>query len=275
MGITKGRNTMVRALSLWLVATALLLFPIPYQSTPASVLTTTSSALVAPYLDRPSGFIRPSIAQKVFAQRQYILQLAHRHNHPQITHYDDSEFAAIMITILYTEQLGWLEDVLPSIRVVTPLYQDAQVVSNQWFGTNFSVWPANLRPSVVDEILAAEVPGVGQVTLPLDIPTQLNAPRYANLLASQPDYAFELLAANLERGIIRANAESVPITWQTLLAWHNAGLVNPSQIATNHSLQHYLYRATFYREPAIALYRDDAFCEMPIIATRSTDQIKH
>ena len=80
MGITKGRNTMVRALSLWLVATALLLFPIPYQSTPASVLTTTSSALVAPYLDRPSGFIRPSIAQKVFAQRQYILQLAHRHN---------------------------------------------------------------------------------------------------------------------------------------------------------------------------------------------------
>jgi len=265
----------VRALSFWLVATALLLFPISYQSTPASVLTTTSSALVAPYLDRPSGYIRPSIAQNVFTQRAYILQLAHRHNHPQITHYDDSEFAATMITILYTEQLGWLEDSFPSIRPLTPFYQDAQVVSNQWFGTNFSVWPANLRPSVVDEILANDVPGVGRVAIPLDIPTQLNAPRFANILASQNNYAFELLAANLERGIIRAQAESVPVTWQTLLAWHNAGLVNPTQIAANHSLQHYLYRATFYRESAIALYRDDAFCMMPTIATRTTDQIKH
>jgi len=265
----------VRALSLWLVATALLLFPIPYQSTPASVLTTTSSALVAPYLDQPTGYIRPSIAQNVFTQRAYILQLAHRHNHPQITNYDDSEFAATMITILYTEQLGWLEDVFPRIRPLTPFYQDAQVVSNQWFGTNFSVWPANLRPSVVDEILANDVPGVGRVAIPLDIPPQLNAPRFANILASQNSYAFELLAANLERGIIRAQAESVPVTWQTLLAWHNAGLVNPAQIAANHSLQHYLYRATFYRESAIALYRDDAFCAMPIIATRTTDQIKH
>ena len=265
----------MRALSFWFVATALLLFPIPYQSTPASVLTTTTSALVAPYLDRPSGYVRPSIAHKVFLQRQNILQLAHRHNHPQITHYDDSEFAAIMITILYTEQLGWLEDVFPGIRPITPFYQDAQVVSNQWFGTNFSVWPANLRPSVVDEILDADVPGVGHVDLPLNIPSPFNTPRYANFLASDSDYAFELLAANLERGIIRAHAESVPVTWQTLLAWHNAGLVNPTQIAANHSLQHYLYRATFYREPAIALYRDDTFCALPVIATHFAEQLKH
>ncbi|NBU64374.1 MAG: hypothetical protein EBS29_07745 [Chloroflexia bacterium] len=265
----------MRALSFWLVATALLLTPIPYQAAPASLLTTTTSALVAPYLDRPSGYVRPTIAQSVFLQRQNILELAHRHNHPQITHYDDREFAAIMITILYTEQLGWLEDVFPSIRPITPFYQDAQIVSNQWFGTNFSVWPANLRPSVVDEILASDVPGVGQVVLPLDIPSQLNAPRYANLLASDSHFAFELLAANLERGIIRAQAESVPITWQTLLAWHNAGVVNPAQITKNQSLQHYLYRATFYRTPALAIYRDDMFCVMPVSATHESERPKH
>lgn len=265
----------MRALSLWLAATALLLFPIPNQLNPASVFTTTSSALVAPYLGYPSGYIRPSVARNVFAQREYILQLAHHYNRPQITHYDDSEFAAIMVTVLYTEQLGWLEDMLPSIRAVTPFYQSAQVVSNQWFGTNFSVWPANLRPSVVDEILAAEVPGVGHIALPLSIPTPLNNPRYAHVLASQSDYAVELLAANLARGIVRANAESIPITWQTLLAWHNAGLVNPAQIATNRSLQHYLYRASFYRESAIAIYRDDAFCTLTIVATDMQYQFKH
>ncbi|MCX6014595.1 MAG: hypothetical protein NT020_03245 [Chloroflexales bacterium] len=265
----------MRVLSFWLMVIALLLFPVQKQSTPSNLLTTISSAMAAPYLDRPSGYIRPSIAQIVYAQRQNILQLAHRHNHPQITQFDDSEFAAIMITVLYTEELGWLEDAFPSIRPITPYYQDAQVKSNQWFGTNFSVWPANLRPSVVDEILAHEVPGVGHVTIPLSIPTQLLAPHYANILASQNNYAIELLAVNLERGIIRANAESVPVTWQTLLAWHNAGLVNPTQIAANKSLQHYLYRATYYRSSAIALYRDDMLCVMPIRATNAAELLKH
>lgn len=262
VGVSEG-GYVVRALFIGLCATTLLL-SLFNQTTPiTSIVTNTSSALVAPYLDRPSGYVRPSIAQSVLERQQYILTLARLHNHPQLTHFDDREFAAVMVTILYTEQLGWLEDVFPSIRPMTPYYQEAQVISNNYFGTNFSVWPANLRPSVVDEILSNQIPAVGHVELLLLVPRSEQQPKYANQLASETDTAFALLAANLERGIIRAAHEHVPITWKTLLAWHNAGIVDPQHMAQNRSLQHYLQRATVYHEPALALYRDNSLCFNP------------
>lgn len=265
VGVNEGGNV-VRALYIGLCATTLLLTLLNRTPQLTSVFTTASSAVVAPYLDRPSGYIRPSIAQSVINKQQYLLTLARLHNHPQLTHLDDHEFAAVMVTILYTEQLGWLEDVIPSIRPFTPYYQEAQVVSNSVFGTNFSVWPANLRPSVVDEILADDIPAVGHVEMLLLVPHDRQKPEYANDLASHTDTAFALLAANLERGIIRAKYEHVPITWKTLLAWHNAGIVDPTHIAQNRSLQHYLQRAAVYHEPAIALYRDNTLCIDPLTA---------
>jgi hypothetical protein len=130
------------------------------------------------------------------------------------------------------------------------------------------VWPANLRPSVVNEILSEEIPQVGHHDLLLLIPPQLQRHTQANQLASTTDTALALLAANLERGIIRAQHEAVPITWKTLLAWHNAGIVDPQQIAQNRSLQHYLQRANSYREPALALYRNDMLCVNPLFAVQ-------
>lgn len=271
VGVSEGGNV-VRALFLACCATTLLLallnktIPIP------SAITTASSALVAPYLGQPSGYVRPSIARVVQQKHQLLLTLARLHNHPRLTQLSDQEFAAIMVTILYTEQLGWLEDAIPSIRPLTPLYQEAQVVSNDYLGTNFSVWPANLRPSVVDEILSQEIPQVGHTELLLLIPHRLQHTQYANTLASSDDTAFALLAANLERGIMRAQHEHVPITWKTLLAWHNAGIVNPAQIAQNRSLQHYLQRATVYRAGALSLYRDDMACLVPTLAQQSVDR---
>lgn len=268
VGVSKGGNV-VRALYIGICATTLLLSLFNGSMPMTSVVTTASSALVAPYLDRPTGYIRPSIAASVLARQQYILTLARLHNHPQLTHFDEREFAAVMVTILYTEQLGWLEDVVPSIRPLTPYYQEAQVISNDYIGTNFSVWPANLRPSVVDEIISNQVPAVGIVELHLLIPRTMQHKEYANQLAYNTDTAFALLAANLERGIIRATHEHVPITWKTLLAWHNAGIVDPQHIAQNRSLQHYLKRAAIYHVPATALYLDNSLCLNPITASTS------
>ena len=265
VGVSEGGNV-VRALYLGFCATTLLLAFFGNTTPTTSLLTTASSALVAPYLAQPSGYIRPYIATIVEQKQLYLLTLAQRHNHAHSVPISDNEFAAIMVTILYTEHLGWLEDVIPSIRPVTPIYQEAQAISNEYFGTNFSVWPANLRPSVVDEILSDEIPQVGHADLALLIPPGLQRPEHANQLARTTDTALALLAANLERGIIRAQHERVPITWKTLLAWHNAGIVDPVQMAQNRSLQHYLQRASVYHEPALALYHTDIVCINPLYA---------
>ena len=271
VGVNEG-GYVVRALFLACCATTLLLALFNKSISFPSAITTASSALVAPYLAQPSGYVRPSIARVVQQKHQLLLTLARLHNHPQLTNLSDQEFAALMVTILYTEQLGWLEDAIPSIRPLTPIYQEAQVVSNDYLGTNFSVWPANLRPSVVNEILSQDIPQVGHSEMLLLIPHRLQQTQYANTLAHNDDTAFALLAANLERGILRAQHEHVTITWKTLLAWHNAGIVDPAHIAQNRSLQHYLQRATVYHTIALPLYRDDVACLIPAIAQQVTDR---
>lgn len=220
-----------------------------------SAVTTRVSALVAPFLRTGTGYVRPEFRAQLNLDRSRILAVAARYNDQHATQLSDRQFAAVMLTILYNEHNGWLEDMFPVIRGVTPLYQDAQAVSNAYLGTNFSVWPSNLRPSVVREIYAHEVPTVGIVPLPLP-----DLPATAQVAANDPDTAYELLGANLRRGIIRAQHEHVRVTWQTLLAWHNAGVVAPSAIRANPALLHYVTRARAYLPEAQNAFLAVAMC---------------
>lgn len=261
---------MVRAIFYVVLAMALLIQTLFWEPTPPSTITNQLSALAAPFLGAPSGYIRPSIQETVSTHRVDIERLAHTYNHPAMSGMSDAEFASVMVTILYNEQLGWLEDVFPWLRPLTPIYQHAQVISNQWFGTNYSVWPANLRPSVVNEILteqrAQQRPGSATI---LALPTFPQSPVHTSL-ATNPDSALELLAANLERGIYRANATDVAVTAQTLLAWHNSGIVDPAVIQQNASLQHYLARASVYTTTASQIFGGAVFCRTPRLIAQPT-----
>jgi hypothetical protein len=70
---------------------------------------------------------------------------------------------------------------------------------------------------------------------------------------SQPALAVEYLAANLERGLYRAHFEGVPVTWRTLAAWHNQGIVSPRDIRDNSTASDYLRRCSAYLAKARAL----------------------
>jgi hypothetical protein len=226
-----------------------------------SQLTTSVSAWVAPYLKRASGYIRPDFRAAITRDRSRILTIAQKYNDRTQTNMSDTQFATVMVTILYNEHNGWLEDAFPAMRPLTPFYQEAQAVSNALLGTNFSVWPANVRPSVVREILTHHVPEVGIVPLAIDAPPDDAIPVLSQHIANTPDTAYELLGANLRRGVYRAQKENVVVTWQTLLAWHNAGIVHPQDIAQNASLQHYLSRAVPYIATAQTLYRSVGICQ--------------
>jgi hypothetical protein len=72
---------------------------------------------------------------------------------------------------------------------------------------------------------------------------------------SQDDLAVEYLAANLERGLYRAAHDGTPVSWRTLAAWHNQGIVDPQQIRTNLTASDYVRRASAYLPLARALVR--------------------
>jgi hypothetical protein len=164
----------------------------------------------------------------------------------------------VLVMILYTEHHGWLEDVIPNVRLVTPLFQELQVLSNDTLGTNFSVWPANLRPSVVDEIRTDTTPLESVIFLRVATNNQPS-----NELATNPTSAIELLAANMARGIRQARQAGVPVTVESMLAWHNAGIVDPQLIVANRSVQHYISRALIYRTMAQITANDEVACLQP------------
>jgi hypothetical protein len=56
----------------------------------------------------------------------------------------------------------------------------------------------------------------------------------------------EYLAANLERGLYRAQHEGVAVTWRTLAAWHNQGIVSPADIRANPTARDYIRRTEAY-----------------------------
>jgi hypothetical protein len=244
----------VRALGNLIVAT-LLLLSAPNQSNQGSSFTTTISGIVAPYLPQPTTYVRPHVAQLITSNGLLIKQVASIYNHTEISGISDREFASILVVILYTEHHGWLEDIVPSVRTVTPLFQELQVISNNTIGTNFSVWPANLRPSVVDEIRTEQ--SALESVIFLKITTHAHA---SNELATNPASAIELLAANMARGIRHAHHEGVPVTFESILAWHNAGIVEPQRIANNRSVQHYISRALIYQPLAQSMVIDEVAC---------------
>ncbi|MBC8076339.1 MAG: hypothetical protein H7Y32_09725 [Chloroflexales bacterium] len=206
------------------------------------------------------GYIEASFAARMRALRPTILAAAARHNHPAVSGLSDTQFAATMAQLLYNEHNGWFEDEVPLIRQLTPLYQQVQQGANETgLGSNFSVWPSNLRPSVALEILAREVPlpaGKGALAVPISVMgSSINQHVYpsrrallAAITAELADerLAVEYLAANLERGVYRARYEGAPITWRTLAAWHNGGITLPIDIAANTRTDGYVKRAALY-----------------------------
>jgi hypothetical protein len=204
-------------------------------------------------------YIRPEMARSMEQLRPIILAAARRHNRTELSGMSDQAFAAVIATILYNENFGWVEEDIAPLRVFTPLYQDIQRRANESpLGSNFSVWPANLRPSVALEILRHELPISGTQTI--SVPVRVAGSRinldnytsqedlYAAITAeiSQGDMAVEYLAANLERGLYRAQAEGTPVSWRTLAAWHNQGIVSPQAIQANPTARDYVRRAAAY-----------------------------
>lgn len=211
-------------------------------------------------------YVRPGFAERMRRLQPVILAAAHRHNRPALSGMSDTEFAATIATILYNENFGWLEDDLPPLQVFTPLYQDLQrQVNASPLGGDLTVWPANLRPSVALEILRREVPlpenqvayapirVAGSRIDPATYASQ--AQLYAAITAEigRDDLAVAYLAANLERGLYRAAYEKAPVSWRTLAAWHNQGIVDPQQIRANPTARDYVRRASAYLPLAQAL----------------------
>lgn len=205
-------------------------------------------------------YVRPEFAAWMETMRPAIRQAAARHNRPMLSGMDDTQFAQVMALILYNEHNGWVEDAIEPLRALTPLYQQAQIVANQQgLGSNFSMWPTNLRPSVALEMLQQQLPvpePTGVITVPIEVQGSRIVPGdypsqrmlYAAISREVVDdaLAVEYLAVNLERGVYRAQYEGVPISWRTLAAWHNQGIVHPEQIRANKTARDYLRRTTAY-----------------------------
>ncbi len=217
------------------------------------------------------SYVRPDLAPRMVALRPALRTAATRHNHPHLTGLSDSEFAHLLAVILYNEQNGWFEDLFEPLRATTPVYHRTQLALN-WHvpGSNYTVLPANLRPSVALEMLNHELPlpdTQHMARVPVQVAgTQIDPADYASQYAlyaaitaeiSDDELAVAYLAANLERGIYRARYEGVPITWETLAAWHNQGIVQPEQIAANPYARSYIERTRVYFPTAQTLLGSD------------------
>lgn len=210
--------------------------------------------------ERGTPYVRPAFAERMQMLRPVILAAAARHNRPRFSGMSNEEFAEVIALVLYNEHVGWLEDALPWLRGITPIYQQMQIAANlSGRGANYTVWPSNLRPSVALEIIRQELPladSAKPVTVPIRVKGSAIDPdqyrKQAELFAAitaeiiQDDLAVEYLAANLERGMYRAVAEGVAVNWQVLAAWHNQGIVHPDQIRGNRSAREYICRASAY-----------------------------
>lgn len=224
-----------------------------------------SQLLITPY-------VRPELTSRLAHLRPIILAAAARHNDPAQSGMSDQEFAEVIALVLYNEHHGWLEDDIPLLRVFRPWYEQAQVrVNRKGIGANFSVWPTNLRPSVALEILRHELPvpePTRFITVPIEVyGSQIVLADYASheaLLAAitdeitQDELAIEYLAANLRRGVYRARYEGVPVRWWVLAAWHNQGIVQPTQIRDNPMAASYVQRASAYMPLARRFIAQDA-----------------
>ena len=239
---------------------------------PAPVGISPQSTIVQRPSDRPAPrttidpYVRPSFAHEMQMLRPSILEAARRHNRTELSNMTDREFAVVIALILYNENFGSLEDRVSPLRPLTPFYQRLQVGLNEVGGSNLSVWPANLRPSVALEILQHQVPvpaPTRAITEPIQVAgSDLDITAYDSREAlytaltqeiAEPHMAVEYLAANLERGLYRAQFEGVPVTWRALAAWHNQGIVSPANIRHNPTARDYLRRSSAYLAQSYAL----------------------
>lgn len=208
-------------------------------------------------------YVRPTFIRQMRLLRPSILESAQRHNRPELSHMSNRDFAVVLALLLYNENFGSLEERIAALRDLTPWYQDLQMRANEVGGVNLSVWPANLRPSVALEILRHHVPvpsATGIITKAIDVagsrihiddyPTQSELYAALTLEISNPQLAVEYLAANLERGLYRAQYEHIPVTWRTLAAWHNQGIVSPEDIRNNPTARDYIRRTSAYIDTA-------------------------
>jgi hypothetical protein len=205
-------------------------------------------------------YVRPQLAQRMETLRPVILASAARHNRPALSGMSDRAFAEVIALLMYNEHNGWLEDEIEPLRLLTPTYEQMQVqINNSSIGSDFSVWPTNLRPSVALEILQGEVPlpePTRVLTVPLRVagssivPEEFSSQQALFSAISreicQDELGVEYLAANLERGLYRADYEGVPVSWRTLAAWHNQGIVQPAQIREHAWAREYIRRTSAY-----------------------------
>ncbi len=211
-------------------------------------------------------YVRPEFADEMRTLQPAILAAAHRHNRPELSHMSDYDFAVVIAQIMYNEHFGWFEERVTPVQAITPWYEDLQRETNAAGLSDLSVWPANIRPSVAIEILRRQLPlprSTSMLTVPVNVAGskidlkhyQSQSALYAAISAeiSQPPLAVEYLAANIERGLYRAHVEGVPVTWRTLAAWHNQGIVSPRDIRNNATASDYLRRCSAYLGKARAL----------------------
>jgi len=211
-------------------------------------------------------YVRPEFAAEMRALQPTILAAAQRHNRPELSHMSDHDFAVLIAQIMFNEHFGWFEERVTPVQPFTPLYEDLQRETNAAGLSDLSIWPANIRPSVAIEILRQQLPlphSTEVLTVPVAVAGsqidlkqfQSQSALYAAVSAeiSQPKLAVEYLAANIERGLYRAQVEGVPVTWRTLAAWHNQGVVAPRDIRSNLTATDYLRRCSAYLGKARAL----------------------
>lgn len=218
------------------------------------------------------AYVRPDFAREMRALRPAIFAAAQRHNRPELSGMNDHDFALVIAALLYNEHSGWFEEEVKPVRSLTPFYESLQVQANG-AGANLSIWPANLRPSVAAEILAQHIPVPGptlEITRSITVVgSAIDLRSYASTSAlyaaisheiAQPELAVEYLAANLERGLYRANFEHVAVTWRTLAAWHNQGVIAPREITANATVASYVRRTSAYLPAARRLIDTPTQC---------------
>ncbi|MBA3471149.1 MAG: hypothetical protein H0T53_16055 [Herpetosiphonaceae bacterium] len=220
----------------------------------------------------PKPYVDPAFELEMLRLRPTLLASAERHNRQAVTGLRDDEFAVLLAAQLYFEYNSTLATRSKLGRVVTPVYQEAQGVANAIGMGNFSVWPANLRPSVAASLLRAEMPYINALDRPAirRIPLKIHGSRLQPLLAErgpnwqpsdsavaaeidQPNLAVEYLAANFEVASYRAQFDWAPISWMTFAAWHNQGVVSPAHIASNGQLAQVLATIETYIPAAMHL----------------------
>lgn len=223
--------------------------------------------------DLTEPYIEPAFELEMLRLRSAIIASAQRHNRRAVTGLSDEEFAVLLTAQLYFEYNSTLATRSTLGRVVTPVYQEAQDVANTIGVGNFSVWPANLRPSVAISLLRGEMPYINSLDEPAvrRIPLTIQGSKLQLLLdnerglewqpsdsdvaaeIAQPELAIEYLAANFEVASYRAQFDWAPVSWMTFAAWHNQGVVSSGHIASNGQLAQVLPAIETYIPAAMRL----------------------